>query len=198
MSWSHCLTVSALKQLPGFLVSIPLSYMVSVRPLTCQKEKRFSSTLLPVELARLLYNAKIVGAEIYATVSTLEKRQLIVSQYGIAEDHVFCSRDLTFATAIKHCTRDRGVDVNLNSLSGEYLKNPWELIAPLGRFVEIGKRDAQSYGRIEFTPFLRNVTMTSVELSTIMRHKPSMIGQLTADAIRLFEEDRNSRGNANN
>ncbi|KAJ6003090.1 hypothetical protein N7451_005637 [Penicillium sp. IBT 35674x] len=30
--------------------------------------------------------------------------------------------------------------------------------------------------------------MTSVELPTMMRHKPSMISQLTADAIRSFEE----------
>jgi NADPH:quinone reductase-like Zn-dependent oxidoreductase/SAM-dependent methyltransferase/malonyl CoA-acyl carrier protein transacylase len=135
-----------------------------------------------------IHYSKMVGAEIYATVSTPEKRSLLVSEYGIPEDHIFSSRDLTFVKGIMRSTNGKGVDVVLNSLSGEALRSSWECLAPFGRFIEIGKKDAQAYGKVELTPFLRNVTMASVELPTMMRHRPSLITRLTEDTIRLWSE----------
>ncbi|CAG8944284.1 unnamed protein product [Penicillium salamii] len=132
--------------------------------------------------------AHIVGATVYATVSTPEKRSLLTTTYGIPNENIFSSRDLGFAAGIMEATGGRGVDVVLNSLSGDALRKSWECIAPLGRFVEIGKRDAQSYGRVELTPFLRNVTMSSVELTILMRQKPQMVGRILADVVELFNQ----------
>ncbi|KXL46852.1 MAG: hypothetical protein FE78DRAFT_30538 [Acidomyces sp. 'richmondensis'] len=132
--------------------------------------------------------AQWVGAEIFATVSTLEKRDLLIHNFDIPVDHIFSSRDLTFAKGIKRVTNGYGVDVVLNSLSGEALRQSWSLIAPFGRFVEIGKRDAQMNGRIELRPYLQNVTMTSVDLVTMMIHRPVLIKQLTEDTIKLWEQ----------
>jgi NADPH:quinone reductase-like Zn-dependent oxidoreductase len=137
-----------------------------------------------------IHYAKMVGAEIYATVSTPKKRDLLVTEYAIPEDHIFSSRDQTFARGIMRCTKGRGVDVILNSLSGELLHNSWECIAPFGRFVEIGKKDARAYGKAELTPFLRNVTMTSVDLPTMMQYRPNLIIKLVEDTIRLYGEGK--------
>lgn len=137
-----------------------------------------------------IHYSKMVGAEIYATVSTPEKRKLLMTEYGIPEDHIFSSRDLSFAKGIMRCTKGKGVDVILNSLSGEALRQSWECLAPFGRFVEIGKKDAQAHGKVELTPFLRNVTMTSVELPTMMRHRPELIARLTEDTVRLYSEGK--------
>ena len=46
-------------------------------------------------------------------------------------------------------TQGKGVDVILNALSGEALFKSWSLLAPNGRFIEIGKRDI---GRISKLP----------------------------------------------
>ena len=62
--------------------------------------------------------AKILGAEIFATVGTQEKKNLIIEQYGIPDDHIFYSRDLSFSKGIMRMTKGRGVDVVLNSLAG--------------------------------------------------------------------------------
>jgi len=40
-------------------------------------------------------------------------------EYGISEDHIFSSRDLTFVKGVMRATNQKGVDVVLNSLSGE-------------------------------------------------------------------------------
>lgn len=42
-----------------------------------------------------------------------------MDEYGIPEDHIFSSRDLTFFQGVMRMTGNRGVDVVLNSLAGE-------------------------------------------------------------------------------
>lgn len=41
--------------------------------------------------------ARMVGAEIFVTVGSVAKKNLIMEKYSIAEDHIFNSRDVTFA-----------------------------------------------------------------------------------------------------
>lgn len=85
--------------------------------------------------------AQHIGADIYVTVSSSAKKQFLMETYGLSEDHVFNSRDLTFAKGVKRMTGGRGVDVVLNSLAGEALRQTWLSVAPFGRFIEVGKRD---------------------------------------------------------
>ena len=79
--------------------------------------------------------AKIIGAEIFATVSSTEKKQvsltpqcgrmrtdhdqLLMKEYNVQEDHIFSSRDLSFVKGILRMTNQEGLDVIVNSLSGE-------------------------------------------------------------------------------
>jgi len=134
--------------------------------------------------------AKLVGADVFATVSTDQKRDLLIREYGLRKDHIFSSRDLSFAKGIMRMTGSRGVDVVLNSLSGDALRASWDILAPFGRFIEIGKRDAQANGRIELNPLLRQTVMASVDLTTIMKYKPKKLGQLIGETVRLFAEGK--------
>jgi NADPH:quinone reductase-like Zn-dependent oxidoreductase len=108
--------------------------------------------------------ALIVGAEIYATVGTLEKKQLLMTEFRIPEDHIFSSRDGTFARGIMRRTGDKGVDVIMNSLSGDALRLTWDCIAPFGRFVELGKRDMTVNTRLEMRHFEKNVAFTGLDV----------------------------------
>lgn len=65
--------------------------------------------------------AKLIGAEIFATVSSVPKRKLIQDQYGIPESHIFSSHSRHFKKGIMRSTQGKGIDVVLNSLSGELL-----------------------------------------------------------------------------
>lgn len=134
--------------------------------------------------------ANLVEAEVFATVSTEEKRDLLIREYGLKKDHIFSSRDLSFAKGVMRMTGNRGVDVVLNSLSGDALRASWDILAPFGRFIEIGKRDAQANGRIELNPLLRQTVMASVDLTTIMNYKPKKLGQLIGETVRLFAEGK--------
>ncbi|TVY81512.1 Reducing polyketide synthase FUB1 [Lachnellula suecica] len=105
------------------------------------------------------------GAEIFTTVGSLEKRDFLETTYGLPRDHIFSSRDLTFKAGVMRMTGGRGIDIVINSLSGDILRATWECIAPFGRFAEIGLTDIESRTRISMDAFARSVRFESLELN---------------------------------
>lgn len=99
-----------------------------------------------------LHIAKMVGAEIFATVGYGSKKRVLTDRFGIPDDHIFYSRNGSFSQGVMRMTRGTGVDVILNSLSGQALRETWECIAPYGRFIEIGKVDIASNSSLPMAP----------------------------------------------
>ena len=128
-----------------------------------------------------------IGAEIYATVSSVQKKKLLMDIYNLAEDHIFYSRDTSFADGIKRMTGGRGVDVVLNSLSGDGLTASWECVAPFGRFLEIGRKDVDSRGLLPMHPFMKNLTFIGVDLAGIAEQRTSIGRRLLKTAVSMFQ-----------
>ena len=80
--------------------------------------------------------AQHTGAEIYATAGSAAKREFLKS---LRVRQVMDSRSLRFANELLKETAGRGIDVVLNSLTGEFIPKSLSILAPAGRFVEIGK-----------------------------------------------------------
>lgn len=130
------------------------------------------------------------GAEIFATVSSHEKRDILINTYGIQEDHIFSSRDLSFEQGIMRMTKGRGVNVVLNSLAGEALKRTWNCIAHFGRFLEIGKRDIYSNGRLEMFPFSKSVMFASCDLETVIRLDKNTSERLLEETVAMWDKKK--------
>ncbi len=131
--------------------------------------------------------AKLCGAEIYVTVGSEEKRRFLFETYNIPRDHMFSSRSDSFAKGIKRMTRNRGVDVVINSLAGEALRSTWECIAPFGRFIEVGKKDIYNYGTLPMYQFARNVTFACVDLVHLLEEQPELVGTLLKDVMEMLQ-----------
>ncbi len=106
--------------------------------------------------------ARAVGAEIFATGGSEQRRQLL-RDMGI--EHVYDSRSLEFADQIRRDTDGYGVDIVLNSVTGAAQRAGIELLAHDGRFVEIGKRDIYGDTRLGLLPFQRNLSFLAFDLS---------------------------------
>ena len=132
---------------------------------------------------------KLVGAEIFATVGSPEKKKLLIEK-GISPDHIFFSRNTTFAQSIRRVTNGYGVDVVLNSLSGDGLRASFECLAPYGRFVEIGKQDIAANSALPMARFARNITFSAVDLAHISQTDPTLLGQLLVAVMDLLIEGR--------
>ncbi|KAK3319476.1 putative polyketide synthase [Cercophora scortea] len=127
--------------------------------------------------------AQHFGMEVFATVSSETKKKLIREQYGIRDDHIFNSRDTSFVKGIKRMTNGRGVDVVLNSLAGEALRQTWHCIAPFGHFVEIGIKDILNNTGLEMRPFLQDATFTFFNLRHVEESRPDLMAVILEGAF---------------
>ncbi|KAK0741973.1 hypothetical protein B0T21DRAFT_408828 [Apiosordaria backusii] len=132
--------------------------------------------------------AQRVGAEVFVTVGSEEKRKFVMEHFGIQPDHIFSSRDASFATGIKEMTDGKGVDVVLNSLAGTLLQESFNCLAPFGRFVEIGKRDFELNNSLGMEAFTRAVSFSSVDVIALGERKPMEANRIMKDVVRLVAE----------
>ncbi|KAF4471000.1 polyketide synthase [Fusarium albosuccineum] len=132
--------------------------------------------------------AQMIGAEIYATVGSAEKKQLLIDTYGIPEDHIFYSRNTDFGPAIREATKGEGVDVVINSLAGDLLRQTWECLANFGRFIEIGKRDITSNTGLEMSKFEYNCTFSSVDLTLVAAERPKIMKRVLTSVMDLLAQ----------
>ncbi|WP_408648894.1 SDR family NAD(P)-dependent oxidoreductase [Streptomyces poriticola] len=117
-----------------------------------------------VGLAALQY-AQHVGARVIATAGSPAKRDLL-RLLGI--ENVLDSRTLHFADEIETITEGRGVDVVLNSLAGEAMARSLRVLAPHGRFVELGKRDFLADNSLALAPFRDNLSFHGVDVAALL------------------------------
>lgn len=133
-----------------------------------------------------IWVAKLCGAEIFTTVGSESKKQLLVQRFGLDPSHIFYSRDPSFAQGIMRVTEGYGVDVVLNSLSGDCLRASWNVIAPYGRFVEIGKADITSNATLAMGKFQQNVSFFAVDLHHMAKTKPGFVSELMRKVLDLI------------
>ncbi|KAF2871120.1 hypothetical protein BDV95DRAFT_495285 [Massariosphaeria phaeospora] len=132
--------------------------------------------------------AKMVGAEIYATVGRENKVQYLMDNFQLPRNRILHSRDDSFVQGIMRETNNRGVDLVLNSLATDLLHATWRCVAPFGKMIEIGKGDLQQFGKLDMNPFLLNRSYCGVDLDTFVDEKPYLMIRLkarTMDFLRL-------------
>lgn len=106
-----------------------------------------------------------IGADVYATVGNDEKRNHLVDTFGIPSSKIFNSRSTLFAAEVMNATGGEGVDVIINSLTGDLLEESWHCIRDGGTMVELGKRDIIERNYLPMEPFSRNVSYRSFDIS---------------------------------
>ncbi|MCX5472056.1 SDR family NAD(P)-dependent oxidoreductase [Alcaligenes sp. A-TC2] len=129
--------------------------------------------------------ARHLGAEIYATAGTDEKR-VFASLLGA--DHVFDSRSLSFAQDVMDATGGEGVDVVLNSLAGEAMRRSLDVLSPFGRFLELGKRDFFENTPIGLRPFKSNISYFGIDADQLLTGRPALAGRLFKEVMELFHD----------
>jgi acyl transferase domain-containing protein/short-subunit dehydrogenase len=126
--------------------------------------------------------AQRAGAEIFATAGSDRKRDFLRS---LGVPHVMNSRTLNFAGEILKQTGGRGVNIVLNSLTGDFIPASFSVLAPEGRFLEIGKRDIWNSDRV--AELGRNIAYHIVDLGQVGRQQPEVLGALLRDTVAAIE-----------
>ncbi len=129
--------------------------------------------------------AQAAGAEIFATAGNPKKRKLLKDR-GV--HHVMDSRSLKFADDVERLTKGEGVDVLLNSLPGDYITKGLDIMAPYGRFLEIGKRDVYADSSVGMKALRKNVTLAVLDLAAMGQERPKLLANLMAEVSQKFQD----------
>ncbi|MYI98902.1 MAG: acyltransferase domain-containing protein, partial [Gemmatimonadetes bacterium] len=134
-----------------------------------------------VGLAALQF-AQQTEAEVFATAGSEEKRALL-KEMGIS--YVMDSRSLDFAEEIMEKTDGKGMDIVLNTLSGTAMRASMSVLAPHGRFIEIGKTDMLNHGTIDLNLFDHNRSYHPIDLAQFIEERPDRAGDLLQKIVAM-------------
>ncbi|KAL8954648.1 MAG: hypothetical protein Q9183_007000, partial [Haloplaca sp. 2 TL-2023] len=132
--------------------------------------------------------AKHIGASIFATVGSYEKKSLLVEKYNIPAEHIFSSRDTSFAQDVLAATDRRGVDVVLNTLAVSLLQAGFDALAPFGHFLELGKGDVARNSCLEMRNFARHASFSSIDIPAMLQLRVDDVSRILAEVARLASD----------
>jgi len=107
--------------------------------------------------------ARSIGANIFATAGTPQKRAYLASR-GIS--HVYDSRSAGFAQEISGAGEK--MDVVLNSLSGDLMLAGMDLLRPFGRFIHIDKKDIAQNTPLPMGRFIHGTSFRFLDISLLL------------------------------
>ena len=119
--------------------------------------------------------AKMVGARIYTTAGSDVKREMLA---GLGVEYIGDSRSLDFADEILELTDGHGVDVILNSLAGEAIQRGVQILAPGGRFIELGKKDVFADANLGLAGLAKSASFAVVDLDLNLKLRPAKYRRL--------------------
>ncbi|MEJ2621309.1 MAG: SDR family NAD(P)-dependent oxidoreductase [Candidatus Thiodiazotropha sp.] len=129
--------------------------------------------------------AKYYGAEIFATAGSTEKLQYLRA-LDVAHPVNYLVTD--FEEEVKRLTNGEGVDVVINTLSGDAIQKGMNCLASGGRYIEIAMTALKSAKSIDLSVLANNQTVYSIDLRKLGFENPKSFRELRNYTLKLVEQ----------
>ena len=168
-------SVTGLATVPSAFVSAALSFELSGLEASDRVLIHAGSGGVGLAAIQLVQAA---GAEVFATASA--PKQAYLRSLGV--EHIFDSRQTAFGKEILEATNGEGIDVVLNSLTGEgFIDASLSCLRHGGRFVELARRDILS--EEEMAAVRPDVAYDILELDVLKKTDPAWVGRVLRDVM---------------
>ncbi|MDE2797260.1 MAG: beta-ketoacyl synthase N-terminal-like domain-containing protein, partial [Gemmatimonadota bacterium] len=168
-------SVTGLATVPSAFVSAALSFELSGLEASDRVLIHAGSGGVGLAAIQLVQAA---GAEVFATASA--PKQAYLRSLGV--EHIFDSRQTAFGKEILEATNGEGIDVVLNSLTGEgFIDASLSCLKHGGRFVELARRDILS--EEEMAAVRPDVAYDILELDVLKKTDPAWVGRVLRDVM---------------
>ncbi|AYF31946.1 type-I PKS [Micromonospora tulbaghiae] len=172
----------------GEAAGVPVAYLTAYHALVELAALRPGESLLVHAAAGGVGAAAVqlgrsVGARVFGTASPAKWEALRAA--GLPEERIASSRSLGFEDRLRAAAGPDGIDVVLNALAGDFVDASLRLLAPGGRFVEMGKTDQRDPRRVAEEH--RGARYTTFDLTEL---PPEHIQRMLRTVLGLFAEGR--------
>jgi acyl transferase domain-containing protein/NADPH:quinone reductase-like Zn-dependent oxidoreductase len=131
--------------------------------------------------------AQSIGAEVCATVGSIESKALVEDMYGLRSDHVFASGS---TTSIRQAAGKEGFEVVMNciSMNTEMLRVLWDSLDSFGRLISVATRDSNA--RLDTTKSQKNRSFMSMDLIALATERPRTMNALVNKVAKQLEDGK--------
>ena len=127
--------------------------------------------------------AQRAGAEIFATAGSPEKHEFL-KRLGVK--HVFNSRSLEFAEKISELTNRKGIDVVLNSLTGDFIPKSLSILNEKAGFWRSAK---ETFGMSSALRSFKKIgAYHVVDLGATARDNPELVGSMLREIMEAVKD----------
>lgn len=158
---------------PAQACTVPLAYATAYTALVLRAEASQGQSVLIHSGAGALGQAAIriahsLGMEIFTTAGSAEKRRCIRELFPhIDSARIADSRSSDFKTKFLAQTQGQGIDIVLNTLSGDLFRAGLELTASHGHFVDLSRKDVADNLALPLKYFAKNISFHNFALDEI-------------------------------
>ncbi|KAF4335671.1 polyketide synthase [Fusarium beomiforme] len=131
--------------------------------------------------------AQMLGAQIFATASSSQEKQLLIERLGIFESHILDSNISSFFRTVMQVTEGEGVEVVLDFSEKDSLSPLLSCVADGGRVVRVGGKANSEPFKVPSDAVAMNLTFSAVN---ILGFKPKVIGQLSKQMVQLLTDSK--------
>ncbi|KAL3485020.1 hypothetical protein BJX62DRAFT_243351 [Aspergillus germanicus] len=172
---------------PVKMASMPLVYMTAIYAFEHVTQVKAGEKVLiqsatgGLGLCAIML-ARSLGAEVFCTVGTPDKATYLTQEMGIPPTRIFSSRDPADIPRLIDAAGGRGLDVILSTATGEMLHESVKALAPLGRYIDVGRVDVQDSLSLGLELFQRSTTFVSFDLGVVVEANSDM-GRILMEAL---------------
>ncbi len=123
----------------------------------------------------------------YATSSRQEKLD-ILRKFEIP--HVFNYKTSDFDREIKRITKNRGIDVVLNMLSGDGIQKGLNCLGPSGRYLELAVHALKTSQALDLSKLVRNQSIYSIDLRQLSFEKKGLGKEMLKQMKFMIESEQ--------
>ncbi|KAH6652321.1 putative polyketide synthase [Truncatella angustata] len=175
--------------------SLPLAYTTAYYSLIELGRLQEDESVLIHAAARAVGQAAIslaqmIGAEVFVTVGSAEKKEFLMEHYNIPEDHIFHSRNNSFGKSLRQVTNGHGVDIVLNCLAGDAVRESWDCLNKFGRLIDVGTRISSTNVKLDMDQFENNSSFMTVDMMALAAERPRVMQRVLSDVSKLIKYNK--------
>ena len=165
------------------MASMPLAYATAIYAFEHVANLRKGQSVLiqsgasDIGLASVCL-ARAKGAAVFAMAETTEQAKFLLDEVALPASHIISTPSLADLRLAAQKTPHEGFDVILSTAQGDYLHSSLQVLAPLGRLIDVGRGDVQIAPAINLESLQKNATYCSIEPFIILDSDPVLGGEL--------------------
>lgn len=133
--------------------------------------------------------AQKLGADVYASVSSVEEKTALITQYGIPESHIISSRAEIFAGAVQLATEGNGMDIVLTTpADAGLLHESWTCLTRFGSLVNVAQGSEDGGRTLLGASANSNASYVSVDICGLAAERPQEMKAVVNDVQRLLQD----------